>query len=138
MLNYRHILPNCIKSPQSQHLSRNQYTEPNMKFLILSVIVILHLSSISTRPVEHQRGEDFLTDLYLLAKNDGQINIFSLKTMLLKYVETKYPDMDKTRKSRILKVLAYKIREKILMEIKKKNLRSPWLAKEDMLARMLK
>ena len=73
-----------------------------MKFLILSVIVILHLSSISTRPVEHQRGEDFLTDLYLLAKNEGQINIFSLKTMLVKYVGTKYPGMEKTRHSRIV------------------------------------
>ena len=109
-----------------------------MKFLILSLIVILHLSSISARPLEHQRGEDFLADLYLLAKNKGQMNIFSIKAMLVKYVETKYPDMDKTRHSRIVKVLSYKIREKILMEIKKKNLRSPWLAKEDMLARMLK
>ena len=109
-----------------------------MKFLILSVIVILHLSSISTRPLRNQRGEDFLTDLFLLAKNKGQMNIFSIKTMLFKYVETKYPGMEKTRKSRILKVLAYKIREKITMEIKKKNHRSPWLAKEDMLARMLK
>ena len=109
-----------------------------MKFLILSLIVILHLSSISTRPLKKQRGEDFLADLYLLAKNEVKMNIFSIKTMLLKYVETKYPDMEKTRKSRILKVLAYKIREKILMEINKKNHRSPWLAKEDMLARMLK
>ena len=109
-----------------------------MKFLIVSLIVILHLSSIFTRPLPHQRGEDYMADLHLLAKNEGQMNIFSMKTMLLKYVETRYPDMEKTRKSRILKVLAYKIREKILMEIKKKNFRSPWLAKEDMLARMLK
>ena len=72
-----------------------------MKFLIVSLIVILHLSSIFTRPLAHQRGEDYMADLHLLAKNEGQMNIFNINTKLTKYVEKRYPDMDKTRQSRI-------------------------------------
>ena len=106
-----------------------------MKLLIIG---ILHLSIISSRPLEHKKGGDFLSDLHLLAKQEGRMNIFSLKTILVNYVESKYPGIAKKRQTMILKVLAHKIKEKIFTEIRKKNLRSPWQEKEDMLARMLK
>ena len=109
-----------------------------MKFLILAIITILHLSCISTRPLGHKKGGDFLSDLHLMAKQEGTMNIFSLKTILLNYVESKYPGMGKKRQAIILKVLAHKLKEKIFTEIRKKNLRSPWQEKENMLARMLK
>ena len=73
-----------------------------------------------------------------MAKQEGTMNIFSLKTILLNYVESKYPGMEKKRQAIILKVLAHKLKEKIFTEIRKKNLRSPWQEKENMLARMLK
>ena len=73
-----------------------------------------------------------------MAKQEGTMNIFSLKTILLNYVESKYPGMGKKRQAIILKVLAHKLKEKIFTEIRKKNLRSPWQEKENMLARMLK
>ena len=109
-----------------------------MKFLILAIITILQLSCISTRPLGHKKGGDFLSDLHLMAKQEGTMNIFSLKTILLNYVESKYPGIARNRQTRILKVLAHKVKEKIFTEIRKKNLKSPWQEKEDMLARMLK
>ena len=96
-----------------------------MKFLALSIIAILNLSIISSRSLGQKKGGDFLADLHLLVKQEGRMNIFSMKTILLNYVESK-------------KVLARKVKEKIFTEIRKKNLRSPWQDKEDMLARMLK
>ena len=109
-----------------------------MKFLALSIIAILNLSIISSRSLEQKKGGDFLADLHLLVKQEGRMNIFSMKTILLNYVESKYPGMEKKRQAIILKVLAHKLKEKIFTEIRKKNLRSPWQEKENMLARMLK
>ena len=106
--------------------------------MTLFIIAILHLSIISTRPWEQKKGGDFLSDLLLLAKPEGTVNIFSMKTILKNYVESKYPGIAKDRQTTILKVLAHKLKEKIFTEIRKKNLRSPWQEKENMLARMLK
>ena len=90
-----------------------------MKFLTLSIIAFLHLSCISARYLEHKKGGDFLAELHLLVKQEGMMNTFSLKTILMNYMESKYPGIEKKRQTMILKVLARKI-------------------KEDMLARMLK
>jgi hypothetical protein len=109
-----------------------------MKFLTLAIIGIIHLSIISSRPLKHKKGGDFLSDLHLLAKQEGRMDIFSLKTILVNYVESKYPGIAKNRQAVILKVLAHRVKEKIFTEIRKKHLRSPWQEKEDMLARMLK
>ena len=102
--------------------------------MTLSIIAILHLSIISTRPLEQKKGGDFLSDLLLLTKQEGTMNIFSMRTLLMNYVESKYPGMAKNRQAMILKVLAHKLKEKIFTEIRKKNLRGPWQEKEDMLA----
>ena len=109
-----------------------------MKFMALAIISILHLSIISSRSLGQKKGGDFLADLHSLAKQEGRMNIFSMKTILMNYVESKYPGIAKNRQAIILKVLARKVKEKIFTEIRKKNLRSPWQEKEDMLARMLK
>ena len=108
-----------------------------MNFLTFSIIAILHLSCISARYLEHKKGGDFLAELHLLAKQEGMMNTFSLKTILMNYMESKYPGIEKKRQTVILKVLARRIKEKIFTEIMKKNM-SPWQEKEDMLARMLK
>ena len=109
-----------------------------MKFLALAIIVTLHLSSISSRSLGQKKGGDFLAELHLLAKQEGRMNIFSMKTILVNYVESKYPGIAKNRQATIVKVLARRVKEKIFTEIRKKHLRSPWQEKEDMLARMLK
>ena len=106
--------------------------------MTLFIIAFLHLSIISTRPLEQKKGGDFLSDLLLLAKPEGTVNIFSMKTILKNYVGSKYRGIAKDRQTMILKVLAHKLKEKIFTEFRKKNLRSPWQEKEDMLARMLK
>ena len=83
-------------------------------------------------------GEDFLNDIQLLAKKDDFRKIHTMETILMKYVESKFPHIDRHQQTRILKTLVHKIKGKIIREIMRENLKSPWLAKEDMLARMLK
>ena len=109
-----------------------------MKFIILVIIATLQLSCIYSRPLEHKKGGDFLSELHLLAKQKGMVNILSMKTILLNYVESKYPGIEKMRQAINLKLLAHEIKEKFFTEFRKKNLRSPWQGKEDMFARMLK
>ena len=98
--------------------------------MALAIISILHLSIISSRSLGQKKGGDFLSDLHSLAKQEGRMNIFSMKTILMNYVESNYPDMKKSRQATILKILAHKIKEKMFTEIMKE--------KEDMFARMLR
>ena len=109
-----------------------------MKYLIVMIIIFINASTSKSKPVENNVGKDFLGDLQMLVKNGGWRKTESLKTILMKYVEAKFPRIDRHQQIRILKVVIRKIKGKILMEITKENLKSPWQAKEDMLARMLK
>ena len=102
------------------------------------LISILLLSNVSSRPVENQNGQDFLGGLYSLARKDGSANFQSLKTILVEYVEAKYPGIEKNKQAKILKVLTHKVKERIMIEIMKKRMARARPAKEDLLARMLK
>ena len=106
-----------------------------MKLLIVLIIIFINTSTMKAKPVKV--GEDFLKGIQLLAKKDG-LKIHSMKMILMKYVESKFPHLESHQQTRILKTLIHKIKGKIISEILKENLKSPWLAKEDMLARMLK
>ena len=109
-----------------------------MKLVIFSIIIIINSSIMSANPLQNKVGEDFLGKLHLLAKKDDLRNIHSMKAILMKYVNAKFPHLDKHRQTKILKTLVHKINKKIIIEIRKENLRNSWMAKGDMLARMLK
>ena len=108
-----------------------------MKLLIAMIIIFIQASTLTAIPVEDKVGKDFLGDLQMLVKKDGLKKTDSIKTILMKYVETKFPHIDRHQQTRILKAVVRKIKGRILMGMKKENLKSPWQAKEDMLARML-
>ena len=107
-----------------------------MKLLIVLIIIFINASTMKAKPVKVR--EDFLNDIQLLAKKDDFRKIHTMETILMKYVESKFPHIDRHQQTRILKVVIHMIKGKILREIMKENLKSPWQAKEDMLARMLK
>ena len=104
---------------------------------LITVIIIINTSTLTARPLENKVGEDFFGDLQLFVKKDGLSKIPSIKTILRKYVESKFSHIDRPQQTRILKTMVQKIKEKLLREIMKENLKSPWLGKEDMLARIL-
>ena len=109
-----------------------------MTVITLLLISIFLLSNVSTRPVENKSGQDFLQGLYALARKDGSANLQSLKSILVEYVEAKYPGIEKNKHAKILKVLTHKVKERIMIEIMKKRMARARPAKEDLLARMLK
>ena len=104
-----------------------------MKFLILVIIAIICLSTISAIPWGNKKRGDVLREVSFLVKEKGTLDFSSMKTMFTKYVKEKYPDMEKRKQSRIVKILAHRMKKKIDIEIKKKNLKE-----EDMFARLLK
>eukprot|EP00092_Neocalanus_flemingeri_P054710 GFUD01064470.1.p1 GENE.GFUD01064470.1~~GFUD01064470.1.p1 ORF type:complete len:108 (-),score=32.65 GFUD01064470.1:32-355(-) len=106
-----------------------------MKLIFISILINASLKT--ANPVEHDDG-DFLRDFHLLANMNGLKNLHSIKTILMKYVRSRFPHTDKYQHTRIVKALIHKIKEKILKEIRKENLKSKLLAKEEMLIRMLK
>ena len=55
-----------------------------------------------------------------------------MKTMLTKYLKEKYPDMEKRKQSRVVKIVAQRMKKKMDIKIKKKNLKD-----EKMFARLL-
>ena len=113
-------------------------TKTKMNVNTLLLISILLFSNVSTTPVENKSGQDFLQGLYALARKDGSANLQSLKSILVEYVEAKYPGIEKNKQGRILKVLTHKVKERIMIEIMKKRMARSRPAKEDLLARMLK
>ena len=108
-----------------------------MKLLIVLIIIFINASTMNAKSVKNKVGENIFRGLQLLAKKDG-LKIHSMKMILMKYVESKFPHLESHQQTRLLKKLVHKIKGKIISEILKEKLRSPWLAKEDMLARMLK
>ena len=109
-----------------------------MKFLIISILALICFLTISARPLENKKGDKFLRGVSLLLKEKGTSDFSSMKTMLIKYVEKKYPAMEERKRSRIVKILAQRIKNKVYVEIKKKKLKSPWFETEDTFARILK
>ena len=107
----------------------------NVTMLLISILL---LSNVSSRPVENQNGQDFLGGLYSLARKDGSANLQSLKSILVEYVEAKYPGIEENKQAKILKVLTHKVKERIMIEIMKKRMARARPAKYDLLARMLK
>ena len=88
--------------------------------------------------VENQIVEDILEDLHLLTKTDVRKS-HDINEILMDYVESKYPQIvDSQQQSRIMNALLQKIKGKILMEIIRENLKTPLLAKEDLLSIMIK
>ena len=109
-----------------------------MTVITLLLVSIFLLSNVSTRPVANKSGQGFLQGLYALARKDGSANLQSLKSILVEYVEAKYPGIEKNKQAKILKVLTHKVKERIMIEIMKKRMARARPAKEDLLARMLK
>ena len=109
-----------------------------MKFFLVTIIVIINASTLTAKPVENKIDNDFFGELQLFAKTDGLRKMPSIKTILRKYVESKFPHIERHQQTKILKTMIQTIKEKLLKEMMKENLKSPWLGKDDMLARMLK
>eukprot|EP00092_Neocalanus_flemingeri_P108530 GFUD01139399.1.p1 GENE.GFUD01139399.1~~GFUD01139399.1.p1 ORF type:complete len:106 (+),score=30.35 GFUD01139399.1:58-375(+) len=105
-----------------------------MKIIVATLIILINTSIMTANPVETRSGKEIL----LLEMREDLRNIHSIKTILKRYVESQFPHREKHQKTRILKALVHKIKGKILKVIRRENLKMSWLAKEDMLARMLK
>ena len=114
-----------------------------MKLYIILILINIFINGSTAiaktaTHVENQIVEDFLEDLHLLTKTDVRKS-HDINEILMDYVESKYPQIvDSQQQSRIMNALLQKIKGKILMEIIRENLKTPLLAKEDLLSIMIK
>ena len=98
-----------------------------LDIVIILSIILINGPTAKANPVENQVVEDFLEELQLLSHNTNKI--------LKKYVESQFPHIvDSHQQTRIMKALVRRIKGKIHLEI----LKTPFLAKEDLLSIMMK
>ena len=109
-----------------------------MKLFIVFIIIIINTAIISTQPLTTNHSQDIHEELILLAKHGHLRNIQSMKAVLMKYVNSQFPHLQKHRQRKILTILVEKIRNIVSSETRKKPSKDSWMAKGDRLARMLK
>ena len=109
-----------------------------VKLFIVVIMIMVNTAIISTHPLTANHSEDIHDDLIILAKQGHLRNIHSIKSVLTKYVNTKFQHLPKYRQRKILTILVQKIQNIVNIETGKKPNTNTWMAKGDMLARMLK
>ena len=109
-----------------------------MKPFIVFIIIIINTAMISTQPLTTNHSQDIHEELILLAKHGHLSNIQSMKAVLMKYVNSQFPHLQKHRQRKILTILVEKTRNIVSSKTKKEPSKDSWMAKGDRLARMLK
>ena len=113
-----------------------------LQIILILINILINGSTARTKTathVENQIVENILEDLQLLTKTDSLRKSHDINKILMNYVKSKFPHIEDTsQQSRIMNALVRRIKGKILIEIIRENLKTPLLAKEDLLSIMIK